>query len=191
MAQRIQLQLYSAARTLAVFQKGARAFPSRDDPHRAPIYQGGCSSPLPRPSGGTGTTPLPDTPAEMDEHVLVTVVSEAGQQISPTYDVQVVRNSNWKIIWRPAAGAERHIHTWCYRCSFGVVVCPSGLLPDRVTHRCPLREGEEDATRLPHGGGPPSGNGGLANWETWVISDEGGEEEGQGGELWVPVRDVP
>src|SRR5262245_9526970 len=190
MARGLQLQLHSSAWTLAVFQKGARAFPSRGDPDRTTLYERGCPAPLPRPSGGSSTTTLQDTSAKMDEHVLVTMVSEVGQEFSPTYDLQVVRNSNWKIIWRSSTGTERHIHTWCYRCSFGVVVCPSGLLPDRVTHRCPLREGEEDATRLPYRTGSPSSDGEVSDWENWVIRDEGGEEESEGSKLWLPVRDV-
>src|SRR5262252_229521 len=176
---------------MVVFQEGARAIPYRENPHRAPIYQGGCASPLPRPSGGTGTTTLPHTPTEMDEHVLITLVSEVGQEISPTYDVQALRNSNWKVIWRPSADSKRYVHTWCYRCAFGMVVRPSGLLADRVTHRCPLREGEEDATRLLDRAGPPSTDGPEPDWEEWVISDEGGEEEGEGRKLWLPIRDVP
>src|SRR3954454_11991249 len=103
----------------------------------------------------------------MDEHVLTSVVNEVGRKVSAAYDLQTVRDSNWTIIWGHAAGAPEYLHTFCDRCSFGVVFRTSGLLADRVTHSCPLLPGGEDATRLPNWRGPSPQNGGEVDWQVW------------------------
>src|SRR5438105_10911885 len=126
----------------------------------------------------------------MDEHLLVTMVSEVGYKKSPSHYLQVVRHSDWTIVWRPAAGTEGFVYTYCDRCSSGLVVRPGGLLPDRVTHSCPCLEGPEDEARLLDGGGPASGDGCIAYWEVAEGRDEGGEEASEGSELRLPVRDV-
>src|SRR5215469_11997853 len=127
----------------------------------------------------------------MDEHLSLTVVHETGFQISSAYHVQAVRNSDWQIVWGPAAGTEGLIYTWCDRCSGGVVLRTGGLQPDRVTHRCPRSEGTAYAEELPYGAGLAHGYSVLSFWEIREPGDEGGEEASEGGELRLPVRDVP
>src|SRR5690349_10371705 len=108
----------------------------------------------------------------MATDLLVTVVDETGYSKSAAHYLQAVRHSDWTIVWRPAAGTERLLHTWCDRCSSGLVIRPSGLLADRVTHRCPRVGREENATRLPSGGGSSPFDSDVANGETWEIRDE-------------------
>src|SRR5215472_10581836 len=127
----------------------------------------------------------------MDEHILATVVHETGFALTATHDVQAVRNSYWEVVWGPTTSTARFIHTWCDRCSSGVVLRAGGLQPDRVTHSCIRGEGKEDATELPYGTGLASGYGVQSYWEVSDRGDKGGAQASEGGELRIPVRDVP
>ena len=126
----------------------------------------------------------------MAEDLLVTLVYEVGYAVKAPHNIQAVRDSNWEIVWRPATGTERFIHTWCHRCSTGVAIRPSGLLADRVAHRCPLLGGEKTEASIPSGRGSSSSDGGDIDWEVWVFGDEGGEEEGEVRKLRLPIWHV-
>ena len=117
----------------------------------------------------------------MDEDIPRTVVVTSRQEKQTPHILQVVRNGDWTIEWRPATSPQGPLHTFCSRCSTGVVVHSSRFQPDRVTHSCPHSGRAPHEAELSHGVGPPSSDGDTAYWQAFVGDNLGGEEEGEGG----------